>query len=364
MFELLLAPLLESLRPHFMLSKSRLVTLAVMMVGLANCRTVNLSHLASQFPGAAQHASSYRRLQRFFQHVRLDGTTVARLVVRMLRQDRCRKLLALDRTNWKLGDRDVNVLVLALVTQRFRVPLLWTLLPHAGASSTEQRIQLMQRYLALFGASSIEMLLADREFIGTDWMNFLCKNKIPFVIRLREDLRFRLEDGRTPSFRLLRRSRARGTWTGWLEAMKVTPENRLTFVMKRLGNDETLILATNTATPGRALRLYRQRWAIECLFADAKSRGLNIEDTHITDPGKLDTLLAIVTLAMTWACRAATRIMGRSKLPRKAHGRREKSWFRKGLDSLRRWIIHDPAAALDAWSAAIPKTPFKQTETC
>jgi hypothetical protein len=30
------------------------------------------------------------------------------------------------------------------------------------------------------------VLLADREFIGADWLEFLCKNNIPFVIRLRE----------------------------------------------------------------------------------------------------------------------------------------------------------------------------------
>lgn len=50
MLDRLLAPLLETLRPHFDLSKTRLETLAVLLVGLANCRTVNLSHLASQFP--------------------------------------------------------------------------------------------------------------------------------------------------------------------------------------------------------------------------------------------------------------------------------------------------------------------------
>ena len=69
MFERLLAPLLETLHPHFGLSKTRLETLAVLLVGLANCRTVNLSHLASQFPGDAKHESNYRRLQRFFQFV-------------------------------------------------------------------------------------------------------------------------------------------------------------------------------------------------------------------------------------------------------------------------------------------------------
>jgi hypothetical protein len=77
MFERFPAPLLETLRPHFALSKSRLEALAVLLVGLANCRTVNLSHLASQFPGAAKHSSNYRRLQRFFQFVQLDGCRAA-----------------------------------------------------------------------------------------------------------------------------------------------------------------------------------------------------------------------------------------------------------------------------------------------
>ena len=69
------------------------------------------------------------------------------------------KVLALDRTNWKLGSRDVNILVLAIVTQRFRVPLMWSLLDHGGNSSTAQRIELMRRYLRLFEVSSIGALL-------------------------------------------------------------------------------------------------------------------------------------------------------------------------------------------------------------
>ena len=84
MLVFLLAPLMTTLSPHFDLSKTRLETLTIMLAGLANGRTVNLSHLASQFPGMALHASSYRRLQRFFQHVRLDGDVVAQLIFRLL----------------------------------------------------------------------------------------------------------------------------------------------------------------------------------------------------------------------------------------------------------------------------------------
>jgi len=61
----LLAPVIATLRPHIALSKTRLETLGVMLAGLANARTVNLTHLASPFPGKAQHSSNSRRLQCF-----------------------------------------------------------------------------------------------------------------------------------------------------------------------------------------------------------------------------------------------------------------------------------------------------------
>ena len=56
--------------------------------------------------------------------------------------------------------------MLAIVTRRFRVPLMWTVLDKAGNSNTQERVALMQRYLALFGAESVRLLLAYREFIG------------------------------------------------------------------------------------------------------------------------------------------------------------------------------------------------------
>ena len=127
--------LMLTLSAHFALSKSRLSSLAALITGLAQSRTVNLSHLASHLPGRALHASHYRRLQRFFQFVRLDGNRLALLVVQMLNLQRP-KCLALDRTNWKIGSTDVNILMLAIVTRRFRVPLLWTLLPHQGCSDS------------------------------------------------------------------------------------------------------------------------------------------------------------------------------------------------------------------------------------
>ena len=195
-------------------------------------------------------------LQRFFQFVRLDGDVVAILVVRILGLPGP-KVLALDRTNWKLGSCDVNILVLSIVTQRFRVPLMWSLLDHGGNSSTAQRIELMRRYLRLFEVSSIDALLAHREFVGARWLEFLNENNVPFVVRLRKNLQVRTEDDGMPRlFRTLvhknRRSSKRN-WTGWLHTMAEKPENRLKFAAKRIRGKESLIIATNMEHPRSAI---------------------------------------------------------------------------------------------------------------
>ena len=120
--------------------------------------------------------------------------------------------------------------------------------------------------------------------------------------------------------------------------MDAPPANRLRVAAKRIKGAELPIVATNPEEGVSGPNLYRKRWGIECLFADAKTRGLNIEDTHITTPDKL-----------------ATRAIGRTAIPRKTHGRHEKSWFRTGFDSLRNWIIHQPGHGLDAWASTCPR---------
>ncbi|WP_419906576.1 transposase [Hoeflea sp.] len=237
-------------------------------------------------------------------------------------------------------------------------------LSHRGNSSTPQRIDLMERYLRVFAASSIEALLADREFAGSDWMTYLIDNNVPFSIRLRENMHIETEGGPVFQLRSLLRKRCKGQWKGWLPGMAHTPENLLRFEGKTINGGELLLVATNIPAPKSARRHYRKRWCIECLFADAKTRGFNIEDTHITDPAKLATLLAlaVVALAMTWAYRYASQVMGRKGIRKKAHKLRSKSWFRTGVDILRRWILNDQEKALEAWRRTCPKRALSSPE--
>lgn len=355
--------LTKTLRGHVELGKFRLETLCMLVVGMIGARTVNLGHIATEAGRGVLIASTYRRLQRFFQHVDLGPDWAVPIVAQMIGSAGV-WTLALDRTNWKIGTRDVNFLVLAVITRRFRVPLLWTLLDGPGNSATATRIALMTRYLAHFPASTVRVLLADREFIGTEWLKFLNDNNIKFAIRLRDDLRVTTEGGceltLCARLRLAGRTRFFQARMGAREDAAASDAPLLDFAAKRL-EGEWLIVVSNI--PARkALAAYRKRWAIECMFADAKTRGLNIEDTRLTQPRKLALLMALVALAIAWAGRAAAALLGPDSPARKSHGYFAQSWFRIGFDRIRNLLGSDAIAAIDPWRR-LQNLPAKHPQT-
>jgi hypothetical protein len=122
------AALRLSLSGHLSLRKSRLESFCVLVVGVLLSRTVNLSHLACMFPTRAAIASNDRRLQRFFAQVILDGSQLARVIVRIAALGSGPWLLALDRTCWTFGRHDVNVLMLAIIRNGIAIPVMWDVL--------------------------------------------------------------------------------------------------------------------------------------------------------------------------------------------------------------------------------------------
>lgn len=341
------------------LSNDRRQTLVVLIQGLISARTVNLSHLAGAFCGPAKLASNYRRLQRFFQYVQLDGDWLAKTLVALLGLVPPYRL-CLDRTNWKVGTKDVNLLVLCIVTRRARIPMLWDVLDRGGSSTMMQRQALLVRFMALFGKRSIKLLLADAEFIGDQWFEFLVDNDIPFVIRVGRRLQVRLNDGyEGPLERLAlstasrrRLMKAKGCFIGMQQRFCAA----LSFGAVILNDGTFLIVATNRS-PRKALNAYKQRWQIECLFGDTKTRGFNMEDTRLTKPARLALLLSIVALAVAWTHACATAVKPQGDIARAKHGYRRKSWFRMGFDILRYWIFANPNMALHRWQTIWKRVP-------
>ena len=91
---------------------------------------------------------------------------------------------------------------------------MWSFLDHSGNSSTPHRIDLIQRFLRVLEASSVNLLLTYRKFIGDEWLTYHVENKAPFVIHVREDMHIENEKQTAVSISLAATQAAQGTVDG------------------------------------------------------------------------------------------------------------------------------------------------------
>jgi hypothetical protein len=96
--------------------------------------------------------------------------------------------LAIDRTNWKFGKLDINILVLSICHNSIAMLIMWDMLPKTGTSNSNERKNLINRFLRVFGGEKILALLGDREFIGDNWLKFLADINVPFYVRIKGNL--------------------------------------------------------------------------------------------------------------------------------------------------------------------------------
>lgn len=318
-------------------NKARIACLAQILQALICARTVNLTQISSFFQSSAKQESSYRRVRRFFSEFSFDITAIVPFILTLF----CLKgqvILILDRTNWKWGKRDINILLLSIAYRGIGIPLFWSVLNSAATSSTSDRISILKKILQQIGHRRIHAFLADREFIGEDWFRFLKKAKIPFVIRIKKNT---MAGGirnfyQVPILELWKnRGRSKSIINHpvliWGHLLYVS-------ISQAKGAKEPMIVVSNVEFED-AIGLYRRRWEIETLFGCLKTRGFRMEDTHMTAPEKIEKLLFVLAIAFCWSYRLGVIKDAEKTVPRKAHGRLSKSLFRLGLDWLRSALL-------------------------
>jgi len=106
-----------------------------LILALIQREDVPLTKLAVQLPGKALQRSKVKQLHRFFKNIRLSEDVLARFVLSFAHPNE-RLWLVIDRTNWRLGKTEINILLVAVILNGQALPLMWTLLPLWGSSSS------------------------------------------------------------------------------------------------------------------------------------------------------------------------------------------------------------------------------------
>lgn len=315
---------------------ARIKCLSYLIMGLFKVKTVNLTEIATTFPGRAEIESHYRRLQRFFQQVEFDSPLIAQLVVSFLPDPTY--TLALDRTNWMLGCFSINFLVLSVVHQGIAFPIFWTFLPKQGNSNTQERIELLNRFIAHFGTIKIDCLLADREFIGKEWFRYLKDHHIQFHIRIKRDMNISRTNGTLSLAANFFRSLPLSTYCT-LHGPRLICGHLLWVTGMRLPDGEYVIVVSASQSD-EVMEQYKKRWKIEVLFEALKSRGFNFEDTHLKDENRLNTLFTVLAIAFCWAYHVGAWRHTVKPIRMKKHQRPAKSIFRYGFDLIRHVLFN------------------------
>ncbi len=324
---------------YFNWNKSRLAVFVNLLAGLFLVRTVNLSDLATVLYSEAKISSSYRRIQRFFNWLKLVDNCnyiLMKIMMGIFDLKNRKNILSLDRTDWKFGKQYINILVLGINIEGVSIPIAWISLGRAGNSKTDERLSILDKVRSEI---PIYAFTADREFIGSKWFEFLMNANIPFYIRIKENTQ------------VLRRQGNYTIAVGELfKRLKINQKKILKDKYALLGveiyiaasrnyKNELLIVITNDCA-SKALKIYKKRWCIENLFSHLKTKGFRFEETHMADLEKINAWMLILALAVIWTIKTSLAIQ--EKISIASHGRKRKSMFKRSFEILRKCLIYAP----------------------
>jgi hypothetical protein len=156
--------LFSVLNQHFgnYFNKARIKLMSMFIMSLVKVQTVNFNRLSNSFDSTSKCDSSLRRIQRFFASYTFNVDLISKLLYSMIPKE-AKHGLTMDRTNWKIGEANINILVIGIVYEGLAFPVLFQMMPKFGNSNYIERIAIMEKYNDLFGFGTIDYLVADRD---------------------------------------------------------------------------------------------------------------------------------------------------------------------------------------------------------
>jgi len=211
--------------------------------------------------------------------------------------------LIIDRTNWSYGKCDFNLLLLSVIWNNISIPIYWISLDKKGGNSDSlERISLVNWFVTNFGADNILHVLADREFPSDEFIDYLVEHNIKFIFRTKssiivtnQDKKIKLKSLFPDLHKLPNKTKA--------EAFVRRAYNHRLYLSVRLNHKNEIVYIISNQFHKDNLEIYRRRWTIEAMFAKFKTKGLNLESTHIMKQHRVHNLFYILTITYCIVCK-------------------------------------------------------------
>lgn len=333
----------EELSRNFIGHGQRLNMMSKLVLAVLKMCTVNFAQLALVVNPLIRVDSNFKRIQRFVKGYRFCTRCFVQFAWSLYGTQGGWIALSMDRTNWKFGRANINILTIGISWRGTAIPLVWMLLDKQGQSNQTERIVLLERLLNCLSheqQARIRYLLMDREFAAHKWLTHLRTKSFCFIIRIRKDAKVRKpgQMKECPAWRLFQTDSLRA-----LRKPRVLFGHRLYMAGQKIAAREYLILISDRPLAHGA-QLYAERWGIEVFFGSCKSRGFNFEDTHLTKLERINTLIFVLAIAFIWALKTGEFLLEQGhQIPIKDLKKRKAklvSIFRLGLDFIKHKLLN------------------------
>ena len=273
-----------------------LTTLAALISGIIGGKSSQLPAAASKITDSSKLESRVKKFSRLLKNDRVNYNTYfmpyAQLLLACLNQ----RTLAIIIDGSTVGNHCIS-LVASIVYKKRALPICWiTTKGCKGHLPEELHIKLVEQLQKIIHDDSSVIILGDGEFDGAKLLETIKKNNWHFVCRtmknriLYENLELfsfcNVDPGREEWFRIP------------YVSLADYPDLKLHAVLWwQKKYKEPIYLLTTINLAAEATYWYKKRFQIETMFSDKKSRGFNLQKTHISDPKRIDRLLIAAALA-------------------------------------------------------------------
>jgi hypothetical protein len=303
-----------------------------------------LKNIVGHFIGktSTQPKSHYKRLTRFICDHAHSSLWIDLLMYSFHLLRLKSEYILLDGTSWDNGSCRHHQMTLACVYKGVGIPIYWTDLRKKGVSNQKERKQLFKKALHYYNLEG-KILLADREYIGSDWFKFLVEKEINFVIRIRKkNYKSLVNEQAGRSYEELE-SKAMRSKKGGKAVGKTIVLNGivLTLVIVKNPNpaskDKLIYLLSNLAEKAASISArYPIRWQIEMCFKHLKSNGFELEKMNVQGKARQKLLMAVVVFSYTLSICEGLKDYKKVPIKTYPNGKQYKaiSVFRYGIDKL------------------------------
>lgn len=318
-------------------------TLAGLISGIVGSNSSQLPKIARKVPDSTKKESRVKRFSRWVNNEGIEFESYYLPYVKALLVGLAHRplLLAIDGSDMGRG---CVTLMVSVIYKKRALPIAWIVVQGSkGHFPEETHVRLVKQVHKIVPEGCDIIFLGDGEFDGTTLQATIAGYSWEYVCRTAKNAQIG-ENGHCFS---LDEVDVQPGQCVELPDVAITHQAYgpvLAIAWWQVGYEDPIYLVTNMELAAEACYWYAKRFRIETFFSDQKSRGFNIQKSHISDPDRLSRLMIAACLAYIWIIYLGV-IAIRDKWVRIIHrtDRCDLSLFQLGLELLEHFLNEDSA---------------------